>query len=320
MTTRLVLGTMNFATTVDARTSMRLLDQFVDAGGEWIDTADCYAFWASSTGRGGDSEALLGRWLRARPGMRERVRIASKFGAEPREPGSWPHGRTGLSRAAVRAQHAASLRRLGTDHLDLAWTHMEDRATAWEETVEALAELVVDGTTRRVGTSNHPAWRVERARAHAAAVGGAPVSALQHSYSYLQPRPGAPTTDHRFGWLDDELLDLAAEEHLDTWAYTPLLGGAYDNAAKPVPDAFDHPGNTHRLQVLTQVAEHLGVTRGQVVLAWLAGGQQPIRPILGGSKPEQLDAALRGVALDLPSELRARLDAVDPGSNGRPDR
>src|SRR5256885_9053588 len=93
----LVLGAMMFGTRIDERTSFALLDRFVERGGGWIDTADCYAFWASDTGLGGDSERVLGRWLAARPGVRERVRIATKLGAEPVGPGSWPERRGGLS-------------------------------------------------------------------------------------------------------------------------------------------------------------------------------------------------------------------------------
>lgn len=311
-TPRLVLGAMMFGTTIDETTSFALLDRFVDAGGEWIDTADCYSFWASGSGHGGASEELLGRWLAARPGVRDRVRLSTKFGAEPRVAGDWPASRTGLSRSAIRAQFEGSLRRLGTDRVDLAWAHMEDRSVPIEETADAMAELVSDGTALRLGTSNHPAWRVERARAHARAGGVEPITALQHSFTYLQPRPGAQTTDHRFGWLDDELRDLAVIEHLEVWGYTPLLSGAYDNPAKPIPDAFDHRGNAERLAVLDEVAAELGATRGETVLAWIAG-QPGLTPILGGSRPEQLESALRGVELVLPRELRARMDAVDPG-------
>jgi aryl-alcohol dehydrogenase-like predicted oxidoreductase len=136
-TSRLVLGAMMFGTTIDETTSFALLDRFVEAGGEWIDTADCYAFWASDSGFGGDSEELLGRWLAARPGVRDRVKIATKFGAEPRVAGDWPASRTGLGRTAIRSQFEGSLRRLGTDYIDLAWAHMEDRSVPIEETPRA---------------------------------------------------------------------------------------------------------------------------------------------------------------------------------------
>jgi aryl-alcohol dehydrogenase-like predicted oxidoreductase len=305
---------MMFGVTIDEDTSFALLDRFVERGGTWIDTADCYSFWASDTGHGGDSEALLGRWLKARPGMRDRVKISTKLGAEPMDAGDWPANRQGLSPAAVREAFAGSLDRLGTDRVELLWAHMEDRSVPIEETVDAMSELVDAGAVERIGASNHPAWRVERARAHAAAAGGHAFSALQLSRSYLSPRPGAlpPGQNHRFGMMNDEQLDYAVENGLELWAYTPLLSGAYDNPAKAVPEVYDHPGTARRRAALDRVAEELGVARGQVVLAWLAGGSPSIRPILGGSRLEQLDSALDGIALALSPEQRAALDGVEP--------
>ncbi len=303
----LVLGAMMFGTTITEETSFALLDRFVERGGEWIDTADCYAFWASDTGRGGDSERVIGRWLAARPGVRERVRIATKLGAEPAEPGSWPDRREGLSPDAVRSAFAGSLHRLGVDRVDLLWLHQEDRSTPVEDTVAALAGLAAD----RFGISNHPAWLVERARAHARTIGVPPVDALQLSASYLRPRPGTlpPGVAHRFGVLSDEQADYAAEHRMDLWAYTPLLSGAYDNPAKDIPEVYDHPGTTARLAVLDAVAKATGAARGQVVLAWLRS--HGIRPMLGGSKLGQLDSAFDGVTLQLSPDQLSELDAVD---------
>lgn len=299
---------MMFGTAVDENTSFAILDRFVDRGGVWIDTADCYAFWASDDGHGGASERLLGRWLAARPGVRERVRIATKVGAEPLWAGSFPAGRAGLSPRAVRDAFAGSLDRLGTDSVDLLWLHMEDRATPIEDTVEALAELTSAGAARRVGASNHPAWRVERARAHARRIGSVPIDALQHNGTYLRPRPGTNPTNHAFGVLSDEQRDYAETHRLEVWAYTPLLSGAYDNPAKPIPDIYDHPGNARRLEALDAVAAEVGATRGQTVLAWhVARG---IRPMLGGSKVEQLDAAMDAVLLPLSADQLERLDGV----------
>jgi aryl-alcohol dehydrogenase-like predicted oxidoreductase len=307
MQSPLVLGAMMFGTTIEEQVAFTLLDRFVERGGVWIDTADCYAFWASSTGRGGDSERVLGRWLAARPGVRDRVRIATKLGAEPLEPGSWPERREGLSPAAVRAAFAGSLDRLGIDRVDLLWLHQEDRSVPIEDTVEALAGLDAD----RFGVSNHPAWLIERGRLHAHAVGARPFDALQLNATYLRPRPGTlpPGVAHRFGVLSDEQADYAAEHGMDLWAYTPLLSGAYDNPAKAIPDVYDHPGNTARLTVLDQVAAESQATRGQVVLAWLLS--RGIRPMLGGSKLSQLDSAFDGVALKLTEEQVQRLDAAD---------
>ncbi|MCO1653917.1 aldo/keto reductase [Pseudonocardia humida] len=305
----LVLGAMMFGTTIDEKTSFALLDRFVEAGGVWIDTADCYSFWASGSGHGGDSEALLGRWLAARPGVRDRVRIATKLGAEPRWPGSWPAQRAGLSPRAVREAFAGSLRRLGVDRVDLLWLHQEDRTVPIERTVDALAELVADGSVRRVGASNHPAWRVERARRHALDTGTVPIDAFQLSATYLRPRPGTqpPGNVQPFGVLGDEQRDYATEHGIEVWAYTPLLSGAYDNPDKEVPEVYDHPASTRRLAELDKAAAELGVPRGRVVLAWLLA--HGVRPILGGSKLDQLDSALEGVRLELAPELLARLDA-----------
>lgn len=307
-TTPLVLGAMTFGTRLDDEASFALLDRFVERGGEWIDTADCYAFWESADGRGGASETVLGRWLAARPGMRERVRLSTKVGAEPLWAGSWPEHRAGLSRRAIHDAFRGSLSRLGVDSVDLLWLHQEDRQTPIEETVDALQEVVARGEVRRVGASNHPAWRVERARRHASASGALPIDALQLNATYLRARPGVRPAGvvHPFGLLSDEQRDIAREHRMEIWAYTPLLGGAYDDPAKEIDPVYDHPGNARRLEALDEVARDAGATRGQVVLAWLVS--QGIRPILGGSRLHQLDAALDAVALELTAGQLERLD------------
>ncbi|MDF2561944.1 MAG: aldo/keto reductase [Microbacterium sp.] len=304
----IVLGAMSFGTLIDEDTSFALLDRFVERGGVWIDTADCYSFWASESGQGGASEAVLGRWLAARPGVRDRVRISTKVGAEPLWPGSWPEHRTGLSPRAIRDAVEGSLTRLGIDIIDMLWLHQEDRAVPIEDTVDALAALTTAGTVRRVGASNHPAWRIERARAHARSIGSIPIDAFQLNSTYLRVRPGTrpPGVAHPFGVLSDEQRDFAVENGLETWAYTPLLSGAYDNDAKPIPEVYDHPGNDRRLAALSAIAADRELERGQIVLAWQLG--RGIRPILGGSKIAQLDTAMDAAAVVLTDEERARLD------------
>lgn len=305
----LVLGAMSFGSLVDQDTSFTLLDRFVERGGTWIDTADCYSFWASPTGHGGASETVIGRWLAERPSARERIRISTKVGAEPLWPGSWPEHRTGLSARAIREAFDGSRRRLGIDVVDLLWLHQEDRSVPIEESVEGLAGLTAEGFVRRVGASNHPAWRVERARAHAKAIGGVPIDALQLNSTYLQVRPGTrpPGVVHPFGVLSAEQRDFASANGIEIWAYTPLLSGAYDNQDKPIPDVYQHQGTEDRLTALTEIAAEHGAGRGQIVLAWqLAHG---IRPIIGGSKVHQLDAAMDAAAISLTAEDLARLDA-----------
>jgi aryl-alcohol dehydrogenase-like predicted oxidoreductase len=303
-----VLGTMYFGTRTDETTSMALLDRFVDRGGAWIDTANCYSFWADPSGVGGQSEQVIGRWLAARPGVRERVRISTKVRHQPTVPGQWPESAEGLSAPAIRDAARKSLGRLGTDRIDLYWAHAEDRTVPLDETVETFGELVEAGLVRRLGASNHAAWRVERAR-HLARERGVPgYSAMQLRHSYVQPRPGAPLdTGHQ--QVSPEALDyVRSEGDLALWVYTPLINGAYTRADRPFPEAYDHPGTARRLVALNDVAREVEATPNQVVLAWLLGGDPPIATIVGVSSAQQLDEALAARDLRLTDEQRRRMD------------
>ncbi|MEV0647724.1 aldo/keto reductase [Phytomonospora sp. NPDC050363] len=312
MTVKLALGVMNFGTTTDEETSVALLDRFVEAGGTMIDTANCYSFWSDDSGLGGQSEELLGRWFAARSGVRDRVVLSTKCGAEPTEAhGDWPANREGLGTAAIGEALKASLKRLGTDRVEYYWAHMEDRRVPVEETVAAFGALAAEGLVGKLGASNHATWLVERARAIAAAQGVAGYTALQLSHSYVKPRPEAgKLSGHRFGFFTDETMDYAVTEGLEVWAYSPLLVGSYVRADRPLPESYDHPGTTRRLAALAKVADELGVTRNQVVLAWLTGGEPNAVPIVGVSSVAQLDEAIAGVALELSPEHRTELDAA----------
>jgi aryl-alcohol dehydrogenase-like predicted oxidoreductase len=303
----LVLGAMWFGTATDERRSFEILDRFVDAGGTWIDTADSYAYWVDPSGAGGQSETVLGRWLAARPGLRDRVRISTKVGAAPNADGQVE----GLSAGAVKRAVEGSLRRLGTDHVELCWAHLPDPATPLEETVAAFGELVTAGSAGRLGCSNHPVWQVERARQLARSSGHAGFTAVQQHHTYLRPRPGVWPTVVRFGAVTDEVVHYL-EHHPDLalWAYTPLLSGRYTRADKPLGEAYDHPGTARRLAVLDEVAAETGANRNRVVLAWLAGGEPAVTPVVGVSTVEQLDEAVAGVSLVLTDEQRHRLDAA----------
>jgi aryl-alcohol dehydrogenase-like predicted oxidoreductase len=307
----IALGAMEFGTRIEEETSFALLDQYVDGGGVWIDTADCYAFWLSDSGAGGDSEALIGRWLAQRPGMRDRVKIATKAGCEPVEAGVFPGPTTGLSRTAIDTQLRASLERLGLDSVDLFFAHRDDRDVPAEEVAETLGQHAAEGRIGRVGLSNWPVWRAERARSHAESLGLTGADTLQLRYSYLQPRPMVRNRshDHRMGWITDETLDyLEANPQWEAWAYSPLMQGSYDRTDREPEEAFDHRGSDARKTALAEVAGDLGTTRGAVVLAWLAGGNPAIRPIVATSRPAQLAEALDGVRLTLTADQRAALD------------
>jgi aryl-alcohol dehydrogenase-like predicted oxidoreductase len=305
----LVLGAMWFGTRTDEDTSFELLDRFVDAGGVWIDTSNSYAFWVHPSGFGGQSEAVIGRWLARRPGMRDRVRISTKVGAEPASAGTWPDTAEGLSAGVIKGALEGSLSRLGTDRVELYWAHMPDAATPLDETVGAFDSLVSDGLVGRLGCSNYPVWQVERSRQLSVDRGGAGFTAIQHHHTYLRPRPGMRPSGLRFGAVTDEVLDYV-EHHpeMALWAYTPLLSGSYTRADKPLAEMYSHPGTSRRLAVLDSVAGEIGVDRNAVVLAWLAGAG--IVPVVGVSSGEQLDAAVAGVSLELSGEQRDRLDAA----------
>ncbi len=304
--TTMALGAMYFGTRVDETTSFRLLDCFAERGGTWIDTANCYAFWADSSGVGGQSEEVIGRWLTSRPHLSDKVRISTKVRQQPTTPHVWPESAEGLSSSAVHRAVQASLQRLRRDHIDLYWAHAEDRAVPLEETVEAMGALCADGRVTRLGASNHAAWRVERARRLAADRNLAGFSALQYRHSYLSPRPWAPVPDGGHQLLTPDGLDYAVAEELELWCYTPLLNGSYVRDDRPLPEVYDHPGTARRLTALDHVARETGSTRNQVVLAWLTALAPTVRPIVGVSTVGQLEEAMDTASLEA-----AALDALD---------
>ncbi len=156
--------------------------------------------------------------------------------------------------------------------LDLLYAHIDDPTVPLQETVEGFAALVAEGTVGLLGVSNQAIWRVERARALAAAGGLPGYEVLQYQHSHLRPRydvPGDLFPDGSLGHAGAELLGyLRAEPPLTLVAYSPLLGGAYGRADKPLSADYDHPGTPARLAVLREVARETGATVGQVVLAW----------------------------------------------------
>ncbi len=305
---RFALGAMWFGTSVDEAEAFSLLDQYVDAGGTMIDTANNYPFWIA--GRTGDeSESLLGRWLASRR-SRDRVAIGTKVGARPRTPGDTTLDDVeGLSQPAIRAGIESSLRRLGTDWVDLYWAHIDDRSVPLEETVGAFDDVVRRGSARAVGASNFVTWRVERARAIAQSRQQTLFTALQLRDTYVRPRPGLPPASPVQRYVTDETLDYV-HEHPDVrlWAYSTLLSGAYTRPDRPIPDEYQHSGTDARLAVLAKVAGEIGVTRSQVVYAWMMA--DGIIPIVGASTTAQLDEAIAASRLVLDADALSLLNTT----------
>lgn len=309
----LCLGAMQFGSTTDPDTSLALLDRFVDAGGTFIDTADCYQFWVEG-GQGHESETLLGRWRRER-GITDEVFIATKVGAQPTIPGAGLEAQEGLSTKAVTAAVERSRRRLGMDTLDLLYAHREDPLTPVEETMGAFADLVERGHVRELGMSNHRTWRLERARAAAENNGWPHPRVLQYRYTYLQARDEVPlqASGHRF--VTPELFDFIHSEASQgrdhtLLVYNSLLSGAYTRPGRSFEYAYDHPGTQVRLAVLDEVAKETGASRNQVVLAWLLDHDPAIVPLVGVSSIGQLDEVLEGVDLRLSADQHERLTAA----------
>ncbi|MFH8440573.1 aldo/keto reductase [Streptomyces sp. NPDC018026] len=309
----LALGAMLFGSLTDEKTSFAVLDRYVEAGGNFIDTSDNYAFWTDG-GQGGQSEELLGRWRRSR-GIGDEVVIATKLGARPLAPGTgYTDNPEGLSAQVIREAADRSRRRLGVDKLDLLYAHIDDFTVEQRETVEAFGALVAEGTVGLLGVSNQAMWRVERARALAAAAGLPGYEVLQYQHSHLRPRFDVPSEFSPYGSLGHagaELLGyLRAEPELTLVAYSPLLAGSYVREDKPLPPDYDHPGTPARLAVLREVARETGATVNQVVLAWQIGAELPIVPLAGASSVAQLEENLAAVELELTADQRARLDTV----------
>jgi aryl-alcohol dehydrogenase-like predicted oxidoreductase len=303
------LGTMYLGTTVDETTSYAILDRYLEAGGTLLDTANCYAFWVDG-GTGAESEELIGRWLRDR-GVRDRVTLASKVGAAPGDPTREydAHNREGLAAAHVRVQAEQSLRRLGVNRIDLYYAHADDRATPLEETLTEFGRLVADGMVGMVAASNHTTWRLALARQVADQAGLPRYCVIQQRHSYLEARHlRTPPPDAIQLPITPELLDYARATDLTVQAYSPLLSGAYTRADRPLPEDYDTAAAPDRLAVLRKVADELGASPNQVVLAWMLGGDPPIQPVIGVSSVEQLDECLAAADLSLDAEQRRRLD------------
>ena len=312
----LSLGAMRFGTMTDEATSFAILDRYVAAGGNFIDTSNNYLYSVHGT-QGGESEALLGRW-RASRGIGDEIVIATKVGARPVAPATgFDAPREGLSRAAIREASERSRERLGVQRIDLYYAHVPDQTgVPLDEQAAAFGELVADGTVGLLGLSNHWAWQVEQARGLAAAAGTARADVLQYHHTYLRMRTDIPdlrfSPDGEIGVADGSILSyLRAEPGMALVAYSPLLNGAYTRPDKELDRGYDHPGTRARLTALDQVVQETGATANQVVLAWLIGGELPVVPLIGASSIGQLDESLAAVDLQLSAGQRQLLDAAN---------
>jgi aryl-alcohol dehydrogenase-like predicted oxidoreductase len=305
------LGTMTFGTDwgwgADHKDARALFDRYVDAGGNFVDTADGYT--------SGKSEEMLGQFIRER-GLRDRLVLATKFSfnAEAGNPNAGGNGRKNIYRALE-----GSLRRLQTDYVDLYWLHAWDRVTPVEEVVATLDDLVRAGKVRHIGLSDVPAWYAARFHTLAEQSGRERLCALQLEYSLVERS------------IEREHIPMAQALGLGVLSWSPLasgfLAGKYQRAQGSADgvgagrlDVVKNSGNpgfakfTEKnwqiLDVCKMVAAELGRTPAEVALAWVIGQPGITSTLIGATKPAQLDSNLRALELGLPPALRAKLDEV----------
>ncbi len=294
----LCLGTAYFGSSIDKEKSFQLLDQYFESGGRFLDSANCYASWVDG-GKGGDSERLIGEWTQAR-GNRNWILITTKAGI------GYPGTKPGLNARQIEEECEKSLKRLKTDRIDLYYAHLDDRNTPLEETLAALNRLVAAGKVRFIGASNYQAWRLEEARWISMSHNWASYCCVQNHYTYLRPKPGAEFS--YWGVGNQELFDYSRERNVSILAFSTLLWGSYVRKDRHLWDKYASPHNDARLVALNTVAEELGASPNQVVLAWMLQSDPPVLPVVGVSKSEQLTENLGSLELKLTEEQMKRLN------------
>jgi aryl-alcohol dehydrogenase-like predicted oxidoreductase len=300
----LCFGTDLIGSRIDRQTSFQLLDLFREHGGTFIDTGNFYAAWLPGCS-GGESETTIGHWMKER-GNRSEMAIATKLGFD------YPGCQGGLSAAEIERECEKSLRRLGTDRLDLYYAHRDDSQTPLEESMGAFDRLIRAGKVRAIGASNLKVWRIAEANTVAGAHGWARFSAVEQRHTYLRPRHGAD-----FGpqvSINEDLKDYCRSRDISLIAYSTLLQGAYMREDRPVPAQYAGPDADARLEVLRGVAVESGATLSQVIIAWMLQSDPPVLPIIAGSQPSQITENIAALKLKLSEDQVRRLDIA-----GNPD-
>lgn len=305
---RLCLGTMTFGLQCDEKTSHAILDAAAEAGITFLDTADVYPL-GGKLEDAGRTEEIIGRWLR---GRREKFIVATKCSGKT-GPAPWQEG---TSRKHVLGAIEASLKRLGTDYVDLYQVHHFDANTPVDESVEAFDAVVKSGKARYIGVSNYQAYRVARALGRAEALGLAKLVSVQPRYSLV------------FRQIERELLPLCAEEGLAVIPYNPLAGGLltgkHRRAAPPPEGSRFTLGTAGKMyterywkerefdtvEALAALAKENSMAPATLAVAWVLSNPAVTAPIIGASKPEQLAASVAAADYTLDPKLRERLDQL----------
>jgi aryl-alcohol dehydrogenase (NADP+) len=303
---RLCLGTMTFGLQCDEPASVAILDRAAEGGIDFLDTSDAYPLGGDLSTRG-ITEEILGRWLR---GKRDRFIVATKCFA-PTGPAPFDGGN---SRKHVLAAVDASLRRLQTDYIDLYQLHGYDPATPIDETLGALDDLVHQGKVRYTGCSNFLTYQLVRAIGRSETLRLARFDSVQPRYNLL------------FRQIEREMLPFCAEEGVGVIPYNPIAGGLLSgkhsrtapppegtrftlgSAAEAYQDRYWHDREFDTVEVLRQLAEKAGVSLVTLAVAWVLANEAVTAPIIGASRPDQLDASLAAAEFRLDDDLKRQLD------------
>ncbi|MGA5149184.1 aldo/keto reductase [Streptomyces griseoincarnatus] len=312
---RLVLGTMNFGPQTDESTSHAIMDAALDAGLNFFDTANVYG-WGENKGR---TEEIIGSWFAQGGGRRDKVVLATKvYGNMGPDGEAWPN-HDKLSAVNFRRAVDASLKRLGTDHIDLYQFHHVDRATPFDEIWQAVDVLIQQGKILYVGSSNFPGYKIAQANETAARRGGTiGLVSEQCLYNLAERR------------AEMEVIPAAQEYGLGVIPWSPLHGGLLGGVIKKeaeggrrasgrAADTLADPVARKQIQAYEDLLEKHGVEPGETALAWLLTRPGVTGPIVGPRTREQLDSALRALELELGEELLASLDEIFPGPGPSPE-
>ena len=305
---RLCLGTMTFGLQCDEKTSCAILDAAAEQGITFLDTADVYPL-GGGTDIAGRTEEIVGKWLK---GKRENFILATKCSGKMGH-APWQQG---TSRKHVMGAIDASLKRLGTDYVDLYQVHHFDAVTPVDETVEAFDAVVRSGKARYVGVSNYHAYRVARSLGRSEALGLAQLVSVQPRYNLL------------FRQIERELLPLCEEEKLAVIPYNPLAGGLLTgkhkrSAPPPQGTRFTLGGAgsmyTERywkdrefdtVEALAALAKERGIEPTTLAVAWVLANPAITAVILGASKADQIKASVAACELKVDASLKAKLDEL----------
>ncbi|WP_435060006.1 aldo/keto reductase [Streptomyces sp. bgisy060] len=311
---RLVLGTMNFGPQTDEPTSHRILDAALDAGLNFVDTANVYG-WGENKGR---TEEILGTWFARGGGRREKTVLATKVygsmspGGEP-----WPN-EDRLSALNIRRAVDASLKRLRTDHIDLYQFHHVDRLAPFEEIWQAVDVLVQQGKVLYAGSSNFPGYKIAQANEAAARRGTMGLVSEQCLYNLHERR------------AEMEVIPAARDYGLGVIPWSPLHGGLLGGVLKKetagkrrtegrAAETLADPAVRAKLQAYEELLDKHGLEPGETALAWLLTRPGVTGPIVGPRTPEQLSSAVRALELELSDELLSSLDEIFPGPGPSPE-